>query len=67
MLDGDTALSVACKQGHTETAKVLLDKGAIIDYQNEVRMVNVCSHDVIVCIASAGRSVTSCSSMCRWP
>ena len=42
MLDGDTALSVACQGGHTETAKVLLDKGAIIDYQNEVRMVNVC-------------------------
>ena len=42
MLDGGTALSVACQGGHTETAKVLLDKGAIIDYQNEVRMVNVC-------------------------
>ena len=42
MLDGDTALCVACKRGHTETAIVLLDKGAIIDYQNEARMVNVC-------------------------
>ena len=38
--NGDTALSVACQGGHTETAKVLLDKGAITDFQNEVRIVN---------------------------
>ena len=39
--NGDTALNMACQRGHTETAKVLLDKGAIIDYQDEVRIVNV--------------------------
>ena len=34
--DGDTALIQACRGGHLETVKVLLDHGAIVDYQNKV-------------------------------
>ena len=34
----ETALFNACRCGHAETAKVLLDHGAIVDYQDEVRV-----------------------------
>ena len=33
---GNTALSRACACGHVETARVLLDHGANVDYQNKV-------------------------------
>jgi ankyrin repeat protein len=33
---GDTALINACQGGHIETARVLLDHGANVDYQNKV-------------------------------
>ena len=34
---GDTALIKACQGGHVETARVLLDHGANVDYQNKVK------------------------------
>ena len=34
--DGDTALIQACRHGHVETARVLLDHGANVDHQNNV-------------------------------
>ena len=34
----ETALFGACQCGHAETAKVLLDHGAIVDYQDVVRV-----------------------------
>ena len=34
----NTALTVACLNGHTATVKVLFDHGVIVDYQNEVRI-----------------------------
>ena len=34
--DGDTALGVACGNGQAETARVLLNHGATLDYQNKV-------------------------------
>ena len=34
--DGDTALIKACRHGDVETARVLLDRGANVDQQNEV-------------------------------
>ena len=41
LFQGDcTALSAACQKGHAETARVLLEKGANIDYQDNVRTVN---------------------------
>ena len=33
---GYTALVVACRRGHVETARVLLDHGANVDHQNNV-------------------------------
>ena len=35
--EGGNALIEACKKGHTTTARVLIDHGAIIDFQNEVK------------------------------
>ena len=32
----NTLLGVACENGRAETAKVLLDHGATLDYQNKV-------------------------------
>ena len=34
--NGNTALMRACQLGHVETARVLLDHGANMDYQNNV-------------------------------
>ena len=37
--DGNTALIEASQNGHAETAKVLLNHGANIHYQNRVRII----------------------------
>ena len=42
--DGDTALIVACEEGHAETARVLMEKEANIDYQDKVRTCSECVH-----------------------
>ena len=34
--EGRTALIGACRNGHIDTARVLLDHGAIIDFQDKV-------------------------------
>jgi ankyrin repeat protein len=34
---GNTPLINACRRGHVETARVLLDHGANVDYQNKVK------------------------------
>ena len=34
---GDTALFGACRGGHAETARILLDYGANVDLKNKVR------------------------------
>ena len=36
MQDAESALITACQWGHVETARVLLDHGAIVDRQNKV-------------------------------
>ena len=33
---GNTALIEACENGHVGTARVLLDHGAVVNYQNKV-------------------------------
>ena len=38
---GDTPLIVACLTGHIDTAKVLLDHGAIIDHPNMVKLLQI--------------------------
>ena len=35
--DGNTALIKACRNGHSETARLLLERGAIVNFQNKVR------------------------------
>ena len=35
--DHNTALIKACEEGHAETARMLLDHGANVNQQNEVR------------------------------
>ena len=36
---GDTALIVACYNGYSDIARILLDQGATIDYKNRVRSI----------------------------
>ena len=67
---------VACQEGHAETAKLLLDKGAFIDFQDKVRTVVLCEHYGTSlqshsqcsqhCLTVTERSVTSSSSVCGW-
>ena len=37
----NTALIIACRYGHVETARVLLDHGANVDHQNNVSSKNI--------------------------
>ena len=39
MQDGFTALGIASYQGHVDIARLLIERGAAIDYQNKVRAV----------------------------
>ena len=34
---GGTPLKFACECGHTEVADLLIARGAVVDFQNEVR------------------------------
>ena len=34
---GETALIAACGQGHVTIAALLIEKGALVNYQNKVR------------------------------
>ena len=36
---GYTALGAACDQGRVDVARLLIERGAAIDYQNKVRAV----------------------------
>jgi ankyrin repeat protein len=36
---GFTALVIACEKGHVYVARLLIERGAAIDYQNKVRAV----------------------------
>ena len=36
---GDTALIVCCQNGHLETAKLLVHRGAVVNYQRKVRLI----------------------------
>ena len=38
---GETALFGACQQGQAETARVLVDHGANVDYKNKVKRKNI--------------------------
>ena len=51
--NGDTPLMVASREGHTGCVQLLLDKGAQVDYQNEVSafwdQISVSSYHVPLC------------------
>ena len=44
---GFTALGVACQEGHTEVAHLLIEKGATVDYQYKVSLLLQCSMCII--------------------
>ena len=44
---GATALVVACERGHVDVARLLIERGAVIDYQNKVRLLLQCSMCII--------------------
>ena len=44
---GFTALGIACQEGFVEVARLLIERGAAIDYQNKVRLLLQCSMCII--------------------
>ena len=44
---GFTALGVACSRGHIDVTRLLIERGAAIDYQNKVRLLLQCSICII--------------------
>ena len=44
---GFTALEVACQEGHINVTRLLIERGAAIDYQNKVRLLLQCSMCII--------------------
>ena len=51
---GFTALGAACQEGHVHVARLLIERGAAIDYQDKVRLLLQCS----VCIITVALSDT---------
>ena len=49
--DGQTALYIACKNGHDQIVELLLRREANVNHQIEVRLL------VLVCVCSSMRSV----------
>ena len=49
-----TALFAACQEGHVDVARLLIERGAAIDYQNKVRLLLQCS----ICIITVALSNT---------
>ena len=45
---GFSALMSACQNGHTEVADLLIEKGAMVEYHNKVRLLVQC----VVCASS---------------
>ena len=45
---GFTALMCACQEGHSEVADLLIEKGAMVEYHNKVRLLVQCH---CVCMA----------------
>ena len=44
---GFTALGITCQHGHVHVARLLIERGAAIDYQNKVRLLLQCSMCII--------------------
>ena len=44
---GSTALIVTCQEGHVHVARLLIKRGAAIDYQDKVRLLLQCSMCII--------------------
>ena len=44
---GFTALGIACQEGHIDIARLFIERGAAIDYQNKVRLLLQCSMCII--------------------
>ena len=40
---GGSALTEACKEGHADVARILLERSAVVDYRDKVRTRNVCA------------------------
>ena len=51
---GGTALGAACQEGHVHVARLLIERGAAIDYQTKVRLLLQCS----MCIVTVALSDT---------
>ena len=42
----DSALIIACQYGYSDIARALLDQGAMIDYQNQVRLIIILLYNI---------------------
>ncbi len=63
--DGLTALMRASIKGHLPVAQLLIDKGAIINHQDEVCHLVLCVH-LYSRVASEVVCVSMCVGMCSW-
>ena len=63
---GETALFATSSGGHLETATLLLQYGAVVDYQSKVRLLLICPWSTImvwhrmVCSVEQGRALYIC-------
>ena len=45
---GETALFAASTEGHLQTATLLLQHGAVVNYQNKVRLLFICPWSTVM-------------------
>ena len=70
-MDGDTALHIACKQGHVGIVNLLLDSGASLTICNTQSLtcleatVRAGNRDVAMAMVKHSRYVSACSRICH--
>ena len=57
---GDSALLIACHHGHSDVARILLDQGASINYENQVMLIIIVIF-WFICITARRKGDLLCS------
>ena len=64
---GDAPLTIACAKGHADVATFLMDKGAVVNFQNKVTTIRVISEvEPLPLVLIAAWDFSSSCFMSKW-